>query len=102
MKFYSFCVIQKGYAIFGIGDTEEEAIKDAKVWLERDEEDLKDLPSYPVANIGELTIIPCTDELFGFIQDGGDPEMFDVIKDSNGTYYAEHSPLVDKDTGVED
>lgn len=102
MKYDSFCIIQNGYAIFGIGHSEEEAIQDATFWVECDEKDLKDLPSYPAANMGELTILPCTDELFRFIQDGGDPEEFDIIKDSNGNYYADHSPLVDKDIEEEE
>lgn len=97
MKYNHFCVIQKGYAIFGIGDTEEKAMDDAKHWLGNDDKDLlwDCLPSYPAANIGELTILPCTDELYGFIQDGGDLTEFVVLEDDHHRYYAEHAGLAE-------
>jgi hypothetical protein len=89
-----FCVFQNGYVIFGIGNTEEEAMNDAKKWLGHEDQDLvwDCLVPYPQAVDGELTILPCTEELFGFIQDGGDPGEFHVIRDDNNNLVVDHDP----------
>ncbi len=56
-----YAVILDGYAIYGIGDTEEAAIADASKWV-GDPEDLIDLPS-KAPFVGDMFIAPCTEAL---------------------------------------
>lgn len=67
-----FLIIQKGHALFGQGETKEQAIKDANEWLpenasgEWTEEDFN--PSYHQANEGDLCIVQLDNETQSYLQ----------------------------------
>lgn len=62
-----YLVIQKGYALFGQGQTKEDAVKDANEWLEKkssgDEWTEQDFnSSYHQANEGELVLVELNED----------------------------------------
>jgi hypothetical protein len=66
-----FAVVQNGYAIFGTGTTEAEAIADARQWLDADA-DIDDLPRKS-RTAGEMYLTTCTEALAAAVQArGGD------------------------------
>ena len=63
-----YLVIQKGYAIFGTGATAEQAVKDAKEWIDKDSYlhswEVSDFTViYENASDGEFVLVEATDEL---------------------------------------
>ena len=53
-----YLIIQKGYEIFGSGDSPEKALEDAKEWMDRDSVlILEELPSYNTANDGAFCLV---------------------------------------------
>ena len=53
-----YLIIQKGYEIFGSGDSPEKALEDAKEWMDRDSVlILEELPSYNTANAGDFCLV---------------------------------------------
>ncbi len=65
-----YAVVQDGYAVFGVGETELEAIADARQWVS-DPDSLKYLPGWPNFR-GDTYISLCTDALVAAVKrDGG-------------------------------
>jgi hypothetical protein len=67
-----YLVIQKGYALFGQGQTKEAAVKDANEWLEKkssgDEWTADDFgSSYHQANDGELVLVELNENTESYI-----------------------------------
>ena len=67
LKFDCSALIQRGYVIFGVGETDDDARQEAEQWLDadssRDEGD----------NNGDLAVVPCTRALMEAVQKfGGD------------------------------
>lgn len=54
LQFDCNAIIQRGYAIFGVGETEDDALEDAEQWLDKDSD-----RSYGT-NHGDLASVPCT------------------------------------------
>ena len=50
-----YVIIQKGFSIFGIGETIEEAKTDAKEWFD-DDTNLDNLPGYYCSNYGDICV----------------------------------------------
>ena len=63
-----YVVIQKGHAIFGTGQTKQEAVEDMKEWINKDS-DLQDSTpddfdtSYNSAHDGQMVLVELTEEL---------------------------------------
>ena len=91
-----YCVIQKGYAIFGVGTSILRAINNANEYLPAHERvSARTIStSYPVARDGEMVLLPCTDELYYyFTQMQGDPQSNWGVKQSDdGRYFVIYSP----------
>lgn len=65
----NYAVYQYGYAIFGIGHTEKEAIKDAQQY---GDEIPDEIPEYKGQNVdGALYIIEITDSLYAELDQNG-------------------------------
>jgi len=75
-----YALIQRGYAIFGVGETPDEARADAAQWLDGDDE--RGLSGHDVAmavaesgNIGgvdgELVVLQCTAALIEYVREHG-------------------------------
>ena len=86
-----YVVIQKGVCIFGTGKTKEEAVADAKEWLDRDapeqDWDVEDFPSYCESDHGDLVLVPATPDLVLRVQDEGGDVAYVVragVADLNG------------------
>jgi CRISPR/Cas system-associated protein endoribonuclease Cas2 len=76
-KRYS-AVYQYGYVIFGIGNTEEEAIEDAKLYAE----EFEIQENRP--NDGDMILIEISEALFNKVKEfGGDVK---IEKDEDGVY----------------
>ena len=73
-----YVIIQKGFAIFGIGETEEDAKTDAKEWFDHGT-DLNDLPSYYSSNSGDICIEK-TANLKRHDKEIYEEQVFDLIK----------------------
>jgi len=87
MKSLKFAVIQTGYAVFGAGHTRQQAIDDARNWLEDENgvqggmsvSDVEELISVR-PNVGDFTILSADDPDFdsymknqgGFVQRNGE------------------------------
>jgi hypothetical protein len=59
MKNKIYAVIQEGYAIFGIGTTQAEAISDAEQWTDKP----FNIVPYNQATDGDFFVVECTPEL---------------------------------------
>tara|TARA_R100000406_G_C2998038_1_gene93803 strand:- start:29 stop:364 length:336 start_codon:yes stop_codon:yes gene_type:complete len=75
-----YVIIQKGFALFGIGQTEEEAKTDAKEWLDYGT-NLNDLPSYHSSSIGEICIEKVSN-LGRYDKEIYEEQVFDLIKNN--------------------
>jgi len=66
----AYAVYQSGICIFGVGATREDAVNDARHWVDK-ETNLDDLPRR--ANFhGDMVLAECTDELLAKVKaDGG-------------------------------
>jgi hypothetical protein len=85
-----YAIIQKDYAVFGTGTTEEEAVKDCKEWINSDDEkqqwDASDFPtSYNSANEGDFVLIECTKAVHTAAQEG-ESIAFDVTNNIADIY----------------
>lgn len=85
-----YALIQNGYAIFGVGNTEDEACENAREWLENPDEAIaRAKENEIVAPYGEFFIAPITDELAEKVEIVGgdvtffpnDDGIFDVCED---------------------
>ena len=63
-----YAIVQKGYAIFGIGATRDEAIDDAREWLEEPFGD--DIPNH-TGVIGDMFCARCTQALADAVRNRG-------------------------------
>ena len=87
-----YVIIQKGFAIFGIGETEEDAITAAKEWFDH-ETNLDDLPSYYYSDYGDICIEK-TEDLERHDKEIYQEQVFDLIKNHVRTIQAmKHSSL---------
>ena len=77
-----YAVIQLGYAVFGIGFTQEEALIDAKQWGVQDTVDYT-----PDTLMGETVLIPCTADFYDAVYYTADVD-YDICHD-NGLYIAD-------------
>ena len=91
MKSLKFAFIQSGYCIFGVGYTPEQAIEDARQWIEspdgvqggRSLDEVADLVS-DQPNDGDFTILDVdSDEFDSYMQNAGG-----FVKRGNGWYHA--------------
>ena len=73
-----YAIYKSGYAIFGIGETPDEATTDASAWLDDPEEPLEIVTEYGTTGAlgetnGTLYLRPCTQRLYEEVQrEGGD------------------------------
>lgn len=65
--FDHYAVIQNGYAIFGVGETEEEAREDAAQWLDDSKESLKQESGID----GGICCVNCTKSLHDAVKENG-------------------------------
>lgn len=75
-----FAIFQNGYAIFAIGESKEDAIKNLKdnIRLGGDFPEIHDTYYNPV--VGEFYILECTDALYAAVEkDGGAIEYLEDI-----------------------
>ena len=73
-----YAVIQLGYAIFGTGQTEAEALADARQWV--DNPATLDTDIVPVAQAmdGDLVCIECTQKLHDLVQEHGGDVVYEI------------------------
>lgn len=91
MKSIKFALIQSGYAVFGVGYTREQAISDARKWLEDENGQIGGLSISEVKNLisnrpndGDFTIITSEHPEFdSYMKNQGG-----FIKKGNGWYNA--------------
>ncbi|QDP45819.1 MAG: hypothetical protein Unbinned5179contig1004_11 [Prokaryotic dsDNA virus sp.] len=75
MKFYA--LIQKGYTVLDIGQTEQEALEYSIYRAKSEEGELFYSDSYAGANDGDLVLVQCTEDLYNAAKDDGDV-LYDV------------------------
>lgn len=61
-----YAVVQVGYALYSIGKTEYEAITVAQQWMADPDTPVHDYT--PAACVGDMVVIPCTQELFDAVE----------------------------------
>jgi len=66
-----WCVIQSGYALYGVGKTKLSAVHDANEWLEEKTSVQEAGGGNPRIN-GSLCLLPCSEAVYDYIQNGGD------------------------------
>lgn len=80
MKFSHYAVIQTGYCIFGTGVTEDDALENAREWVD----DAENLESQIVDNYqavdGDLIVVECTEALHDLVQESGTCTFENVSK----------------------
>lgn len=81
-------LIQRGYAIFGVGETEDEAREEANEWLDPDSDRSEG------TNYGDLAMVPCTRKLMEEVRaSGGDLTWFAPNgRDDDGICLLEEMP----------
>lgn len=75
-----FAIIQKGYAIFGIGDTLEAAYRDAKEWTDDDLPELDEIPSDTNMH-GEMFWAEITPALAAAVEGSGGDIVYGELPD---------------------
>jgi len=65
LDFDCYALIQRGYCVLGVGETEDEAYKDAEEWLDPDSGHAEG-PNY-----GDLALVHCTRKLMDEVQNSG-------------------------------
>ena len=78
-----YAVVQSGYAVFGVGHTEAEAIADAATWIEPKEGRQGDLTPEQVA---DMCVTQPMDGDLCIISADNDPKDFDSHMRANGGY----------------
>jgi len=78
MSYYA--VIQLGYPVFGVGTSEEEAIADAKQWVDGDLE----LTDERSAVDGDMVLVECTKALHNEVQENGGDVEYEAL--GNGLF----------------
>lgn len=71
----AYAVIQLGYAVYGVGETEEAAEQDARQWLDDGLDDDLEIGGPPNRSSveGDICLVECTQALMLKVQtDGGD------------------------------
>ena len=72
-----FILIQKNYAIMGIGTSAEQTLLEACEWTDYNStEEIIFSQSYNTANEGDLVLLECTKDLHDYVIKGG--EYFEV------------------------
>lgn len=78
LNFDCYAVIQRGYAVFGVGENEAEAWADADQWLdagpfgEYEQERYEKIESRAIGkNHGDLALVPCTRALMEYVKANG-------------------------------
>jgi len=74
-----YAVIQDGYAIFGTGNTKEDAIADAAKWVDN-QDALDDIGDRP-AHVGDFYIADCTEALVAEVEKYGGNIRFAAKRD---------------------
>ena len=72
-------IIQLGYAVFGTGATESEAIADAKQWVDEPEGLEEALIALSQAVDGDLVLVECTETLHEMVQEHGGDVLFGIF-----------------------
>jgi hypothetical protein len=83
MKRINFAVIQSGYAVFGVGETREQAIADAANWLE-DENGVQG--GLTVEQVEELIQVRPNNGDFTILRAGYEDEALDSYLENQGGY----------------
>jgi len=78
MSFYA--VIQLGYLVFGVGSSAEEAIADAKQWVDGDLELIDERSAVD----GDLIVVECTKALHDEVEERGGDVVYEVL--NNGLF----------------
>jgi hypothetical protein len=68
IQFTHYALIQVGHAIYGVGETEDDARDDARQWL--DDADDADLDE-PVRTDGSICCVPCSQALYLHVKEFG-------------------------------
>lgn len=68
IEFTHYALIQVGHAIFGVGETEDDARDNAREWL--DSHDAADLDE-PANVDGSICCVPCTKALYDRVMENG-------------------------------
>jgi hypothetical protein len=78
-----FVLYREGYEIYGVGDTPEEAQKDASEWLEDGIEEAKkaEMVRQDGGVVGKLYISKCTDRLASALKEDNGDLVFDWNED---------------------
>ncbi|MGV8075269.1 MAG: hypothetical protein AB2L11_12025 [Syntrophobacteraceae bacterium] len=78
-----FVLYRQGYEIIGVGETVEEAKKDAEEWLDDGikEANTAEMVEEDVGIIGKLYISKCTDRLAAALKEGDAELVFDWNED---------------------
>jgi len=78
-KGYKIAILQKGYGIFGTGESLAEAIENAKEWLDSTfyHELGEDLLYISTANDSDLCWAYCTGRLAHYVEINGTPDTYD-------------------------
>jgi hypothetical protein len=79
-----YCVIQKYYVIAGTGQTRQEAVRDAEMWMDIRRDASLILVPYWEAKDGDMCLIECTDELYRQVETEGGDVPFVVVSLGNG------------------
>lgn len=75
MTFYA--LIQKGYTVLDIGQTEQEALEYSIFRAKGEDDELSYSESYSGANDGDLVLVQCTEDLYNAAKNDGDV-LYDV------------------------
>lgn len=77
-----YAVVHAGSSVYGVGNTREEAIKQALEYCEFDEKELKKIIWQPEWNNActnsDMVIIPCSRELINYVNKNGGDVFYDV------------------------
>lgn len=66
IKAAGFIAIQEGYAIFGTGETKEQALNNAVEWVDD-------------GDVSDLKVIPATQELIDLVNEEGGQVAYDTV-----------------------
>jgi hypothetical protein len=68
----NYILIQKNYAIMGLGKTKKEALEEVCEWTDyNNTEEILYKESYNTANEGDFCLLECTKDLYDYVCKGG-------------------------------
>jgi hypothetical protein len=75
-----FVLYREGYEIYGVGETPEEAKRDALEWLDGgiEEAEKAEIGQHDIPVVGKLYIGECTDRLAAALRDDKEELVFDL------------------------